>query len=62
MQEKFLDIRVFDEVTKDLIGLVHIDLSPLLLPTKSPQNATFNGWHPIYSTTSGILGELEIEV
>ena len=29
-EEKFLDVRVFDDLSKELIGFIHIDLSPLM--------------------------------
>lgn len=57
-----LEIKVFDDLTKDMIGLLRLDLSPLLLKQNIKDERGFIGWQPIYNTENGIQGELYVEI
>lgn len=49
----------------DPIGLVHVDLSPLLMRSAhgvEEDQRTINGWFPIYDTLRGVRGELSLDI
>jgi hypothetical protein len=72
LQSEPIEFRVMDRdlfSTDDAVGLVVIDLSPLLMRIgtqgdgdQNVENRTIRGWFPIYDTLRGIRGELNLDI
>ena len=66
LQDAPLELRVIDQdlYSSELIGLVYIDLNPLIMRTieDSDRNLSVKGWFPLFDTLKGIRGEIYVNV
>ena len=69
LQSEPIEFRVMDHdvyTADDPVGLVHVDLSPLLMRiaqgTERDGALTIQGWFPIYDTLRGIRGDLNLSI
>lgn len=62
-QDKPLEIKVLENGTNELVGIVQIDLNPLILKClNSRDSESLQGWFPIYTVDAGINGEILLEL
>lgn len=68
LQSEPIEFRVMDRdlfSTDDAVGLVVVDMSPLLMRIDTQgegENRTIRGWFPIFDTLRGIRGELHLDI
>jgi hypothetical protein len=66
LQEAPLELKVVDQdlYSSELIGMVYIDLNPLIMRTieDTDKNLVMQGWFPLFDTTKGLRGELHVTV
>jgi hypothetical protein len=66
LQNAPIEFKVMDKdlYGEELIGVVYIDMNPLLMrtATSSDRNMIIMGWFPLFDTVKGIRGSLHIEV
>ena len=67
LQSEPLEFRVMDHdvySSDDPVGVVHVDLSPLLMRSDETDGGDrmLKGWFPIYDTLRGVRGELHLEI
>ena len=63
IQEKPLEVLVKDYQSEELIGIVQVDLYPLLKQVSANSyTGQYSGYFPIYSIENGVQGELQMRV
>ena len=66
LQDVPLELKVMDQdlYSSELIGVVYIDLTPLIMRTahSNDKNLVIQGWFPLFDTTKGIRGFLSVVI
>ena len=64
LQDAPLELRVVDQdlYSSELIGIVYIDLNPLISRTidDSDKSLTIKGWFPLFDTLKGVRGDIYV--
>jgi hypothetical protein len=66
LQDVPLELKVIDQdlYSSELIGVVYIDLTPLIMRTahSNDKDLVIQGWFPLFDTTKGIRGYLSVVI
>jgi hypothetical protein len=66
LQDEPVELKVLDQdlYSSELIGIVYIDLNPLIMRTieDSDRNLQIKGWFPLFDTLKGVRGSLFVTI
>ena len=66
LQDAPIELKCMDHdlYSSDIIGVIYIDLNPLIMRTAhgSDRDLIISGWFPLYDTTRGVRGSLQVTV